>query len=76
MDKEAKAIEVVRQFGVQHPNIPVALKQRHEVYVLVLGYDFSNLDNDEQARGREAVNTLMYALRGIGLPIHLELGHV
>lgn len=76
MTLEEKAIRVMQQFEAQYPWIKADLKQRGATYVVTLDYSFSNLDAEQQALGRDALNTLMTALRGIGLPVHLELGYV
>jgi hypothetical protein len=73
---ENRAMAIMGQFGAAYPDVKASLKERGGVYVVTLDYSFSNLDAEKQRTGREGLDTLMYALRGIGLPVHLELGYV
>lgn len=75
-EPENRAMAVVAQFGAAYPDVKLSLKERNGVYVLTLDYSFTNLDDSQQKIGREGINTLMIALRGLGLPVHLELGYV
>jgi hypothetical protein len=76
MNKEEKAVKVMQQFEAQYPWVKADLRERGLGYVLTLDYSFTNLDAEQQAKGREGINTVLTALKGIGIPVHLELGYV